>query len=109
MSPVKRLSSILFFSAAVTLAPAAELTFEKDVRPILKTHCTHCHGEDEKPKGGLDLRLRRFMDKTVEGGAHVLVSGSPAASEMVRLIRSGEMPKKGSKVPPKEVEIIEKW
>ena len=37
----------------------ALLTFEKDVRPILKTHCTHCHGIDESSrKGGLRLDER---------------------------------------------------
>ena len=41
------------------------LTFERDVRPILKAHCTHCHGEEEKPKAGVDLRLRRFMDRSL--------------------------------------------
>ena len=85
------------------------LTFEKDVRPILKAHCTHCHGEEEKPKGELDLRLRRFMDKVLEGGEHVLAPGRPDESEMVQLIRRGEMPKKGKKVSEADVAIIEQW
>lgn len=101
---------LLLFAVTVN-ARAGEgvLTFEKDVRPILKTHCTHCHGEEEKPKGGLDLRLRRFMDKALEEDKQVLVPGEPEKSEMVRLIRAGEMPKKGSKVPPAELAVIEKW
>src|SRR5688572_12354016 len=78
-------------------AETRELTFERDVRPILKAHCTHCHGEEEKLSGGVDLRLRRFMDKALEDGRHVLVPGQPGASEMVLLIREGEMPKKGKK------------
>jgi hypothetical protein len=92
-------------------ASEAVLTFEKDVRPILKTHCTHCHGEEEKPKGNLDLRLRRFMDKALEDDKdkHVLVAGDADKSELVQLIRRGEMPKKGSKVPAAELVVIEKW
>ncbi len=78
------------------------LTFEKDVRPIVKAHCTHCHGEEEKPKGKLDLRLRRFMDK-------VVVAGDPAKSKLVEMIRSGEMPEKGKKMPEAELAILEKW
>lgn len=78
------------------------LTFEKDVRPILKTHCTHCHGEEEKPKGGLDLRLRRFMEK-------VVVTGAPAKSKLVEMIRSGEMPEKGKPLSEAELAVIEKW
>src|SRR4029078_12542701 len=38
------------------------LTFERHVRPILKANCWVCHGDKAKPKGGLDLRLVRFMN-----------------------------------------------
>src|SRR5206468_1783148 len=40
--------------------PAAP-TFETQVRPILKAYCFDCHGEGEKLKGGLDLRLGRLI------------------------------------------------
>ncbi|MGB8166891.1 MAG: PSD1 and planctomycete cytochrome C domain-containing protein [Chthoniobacteraceae bacterium] len=104
---------LTFLAAALALASARaevqEVTFEHDVRPILKAHCTHCHGEEEKPKGGVDLRLRRFMDKELDGGDHVLVPGKPDESEMVRLIREGEMPKKGKKISAQELALIEKW
>ena len=100
-------TTCLLFS--LTFSHGAELMFEKDVRPILKAHCTHCHGEDEKPEGGVDLRLRRFMDKSLDDGGHVLVAGQPDASEMVKLIRAGKMPKKGKKVSPAELAIIERW
>lgn len=84
-------------------------TFEKDVRPILKTHCTHCHGEEEKPKGGVDLRLRRFMDKTMEDGLAMLTAGEVAKSGLVKIIRSGEMPKKGKPLSEEEIAVIEQW
>src|SRR6185503_2780882 len=62
--PISMVVAWLLF-AAVPLIASAPLTFEKDVRPILKAHCFECHGEGEKLKGGLDLRLRRLM---LEGG-----------------------------------------
>ncbi|WP_461784448.1 PSD1 and planctomycete cytochrome C domain-containing protein [Prosthecobacter sp.] len=80
----------------------ALLTFEKDVRPILKAHCTHCHGEEEKPEGGVDLRLRRFMDE-------IVVAGQPEKSQLVEVIRSGEMPEKGKPLTEAELNVIEKW
>ncbi len=103
--------SIFLFAllAATAFAQDHTLTFERDVRPILKIHCTHCHGEEEKPKGDLDLRLRRFMDKQIDAKTRVLVPGKPDESEMVRLIREGEMPKKGKKVSAAELAIIERW
>src|SRR5258708_5732280 len=41
------------------------LTYEQQIRPIFKAMCFPCHGEGDKLKGGLDLRLRRL---TVQGG-----------------------------------------
>ncbi len=108
--PPLPLALVLALLAPVcTRAETRALTFEQDVRRILKAHCTSCHGEEEKPKGGVDLRLRRFMDKELEGGGHVLLPGKPDDSEMVRLIREGEMPKKGKKLSAEELATIERW
>ncbi len=107
---MKLTPAVLLCSLAVTAHGAERmLTFEKDVRPLLKTHCTHCHGEEEKPKGGVDLRLRRFMDLKLDDEKHVIVAGQPAQSELVRLIKSGEMPKKGKPMSEADLAIIEKW
>ena len=84
-------------------------TWEADVRPILKAHCTHCHGEDEPVEGGVDLRLRRFLDREAEGYGALLVPGDPSAGELLRVIRSGEMPKAGKKVSAEELATIERW
>ena len=54
------LAALLVGSAGLRSAESPD--YETEIRPILKEHCTHCHGEEEKPKGGVDLRLRRFMD-----------------------------------------------
>ena len=85
-----------------TSAAERVLTFERDVRPIIKAHCTHCHGEEDKPEGGVDLRLRRFMDE-------ILVPGHPAKSKLVEVIRSGEMPEKGKPLTEVQLGVIEKW
>ncbi len=111
---LKRLLYLPFILLAICAmksrsAETNALTFEHDVRPILKAHCFLCHGEEEKPKGGLDLRLRRFMDKELDGGVRILVAGKPEASELLRIIRDGEMPKQGKKVSAAELAVIEKW
>ena len=111
MHPIPR--SFLIFAAAAAASAAsvgaAELTFERDVRPILKRHCFHCHGEGEKLKGGVDLRLRRLMEMPSAEGAHPLVPGKPEESEMLTLVREGEMPAKGDKLKPAEITTLEKW
>ncbi len=102
-------SLLLFASLTVARALDREVTFERDVRPILKAHCTGCHGEEEELKGGVDLRLRRFMDKPLKEGGHVVVPGKPDESELVLLVREGEMPKKGKKLTPEQLAVLEQW
>jgi cytochrome c553 len=89
-------------------ATDAGLTFEKDIRPILKANCFDCHGETEKPKGGLDLRLRRFMVAGGESGP-AIVPGKPKESHLLLLLRQGEMPKRDKKLAAAEIERIEQW
>src|SRR5947209_1238944 len=106
-------SQILLFAAILipsfALAESPELTLEHDVRPILKEHCFHCHGEGDKLKGGVDLRLRRFMEIPTKDGDHVMVPGKPEESEMVKLVKEGEMPEKGKKLTSKEIATLEQW
>ncbi len=107
---MKRFGLVGFIAFASTASGEEPvLTFEKDVRPLLKAHCTLCHGEEEKPKGGVDLRLRRFMDAPLDSGATLLVPGKPEASELVAIIERGEMPKKGHPVPTEQLDIIRQW
>lgn len=82
--------------------------FEKDVRPILKAHCFHCHGEDGETKAGLDVRLVHFMAKGGKSGP-AIVAGQPAESLLLDVLKSGEMPKEKPKLPDADIAIIEKW
>ncbi len=90
-------------------AAAALLTFESHVRPLFKVYCLDCHGEGEKLRGGLDLRLRRL---TVQGGdsGPAVDSGKPADSLLLQRVRDGEMPPgTKKKLSPTEVEVIARW
>ena len=87
----------------------AGVDYGTQIRPILRTACTHCHGEEEKPAGGVDLRLRRFMAGKTEDGSAVVEPGAPERSELVRVLREGEMPKKGRKLTESQVALIETW
>jgi mono/diheme cytochrome c family protein len=96
--------------AAPAPKPAATgpLTFEKDIRPILKANCFHCHGEEEKVKGGLDVRLRHLIAKGGESGP-AIVPGKPDKSRLFTMVRDGEMPKSEKKLSPAQVEVIRQW
>src|SRR5258707_672103 len=103
----RTLAILALFTALSRVAAAApELSFEKDVRPILKAHCFHCHGED-RTKGGLDVRLVSLL---LDGGGTgpAIVPGKPSDSLLLDLVHKGEMPKKGKRLTPQEVPTIER-
>ena len=105
--PVALLGACLL--AATGLRAIEAPNYETQIRPIMKEHCTHCHGEEEKPKGGIDLRLRRFMDGKTEDGDPMLTPGHPEKSALFTLTRDGEMPKKGKKMPEGQQALLEAW
>lgn len=87
---------------------AAPLTYEKDVRPILKAHCFHCHGEDGEAKGGLDVRLRHLLLSGGDSGP-AIIPGQARKSLLVEVLHSGEMPKGAKKLADVEIATIERW
>jgi mono/diheme cytochrome c family protein len=113
-----RLSSLLQSCALTVLAvgifPAAngaasgDVTFERDVRPILKAHCFQCHGEEGEVKGDLDVRLKRLLEKGGETGP-AIVAGKPHESLLIELVKEGEMPKKAKPLKPEEIATLEQW
>lgn len=94
-------------SAITNFADQPQLVFERDVRRILKTHCFHCHGEEEKREAGLDVRLVRQLTAGGESGA-AIVAGNAKASLLWQRIEAGEMPPKG-KLSPAEKQSIRDW
>jgi hypothetical protein len=86
-----------------------EPKFESHVRLILKQHCFHCHGEEEHPEGGLDLRLVRFMKAGGDSG-EAIVPGSPEESLLLQRVVDGEMPPDESKLmSAEEIAVLRDW
>lgn len=94
--------------AATGDTPGSTPVFESDVRPILRAYCLDCHGADPELKGGLDLRLRRFIARGGKSGP-AIEPGRPDRSLMIERLRSGEMPPEGKPVPPEKIEVLEAW
>ena len=89
-------------------AADAPLVFERDVRPILKAACFQCHGEEEKPKGKLDLRLVRLMSA---GGKHgpAIVPGKPDESPLWERVEADEMPEGPKKLTAAQKSTLKRW
>jgi hypothetical protein len=82
--------------------------FETHVRPILKTHCFQCHGEEPELAGGLDLRLVRLMQEGGDSGP-ALLAGDESDSLIVDRIASNEMPPGAKKLTDDEKAIVQDW
>ncbi len=85
-----------------------KIHFETEIRPILKAYCLDCHGGTDKPKGGLDLRLKRFAVKGGDSGTS-LVEGNPSASLLWERMSQGDMPPGEKKVPSDQIALVERW
>ncbi|WP_417747193.1 PSD1 and planctomycete cytochrome C domain-containing protein [Rosistilla oblonga] len=75
---------------AIPALSAAEVEFNRDVRPILAETCYACHGFDEAAREG-DLRLDTFSGATgADGGSTAIVPGDPDDSELMLRVLSDD-------------------
>ncbi|MCC6492903.1 MAG: DUF1553 domain-containing protein [Pirellulales bacterium] len=106
------LSSLVILFAGLRPAgaegPSEPVAFETHVRPILKAHCWHCHGEAEVREGSLDARQARSLVVGGDSGP-ALVPGDHAASLIYQRIAAGEMPPGEKKLTPPQIELVARW
>ncbi len=87
----------------------AEVSFHRQVRPILESNCGDCHNRDKK-KGGLEAVRFEGLLKGGENGV-VVVAGNPDASALLKSISGPdpEMPLSGDPLTAAEVALIAQW
>ena len=90
--------------------PALALSFERDVRPILRKRCGNCHNA-ERPRGELDLMTYFGV---VAGGASgkVAVAGKPEDSPIYTQpahLEDPKMPPNAPKIPQREIDVLRRW
>lgn len=91
-----------------TDAPAASgISFANDIQPILGAKCAKCHGV-EQVKEGLDVQTYDALMAGSFNGS-VITPGNANDSLFVQLIVEGEMPNRGTKVTPEELQVIIDW
>ncbi|QDS88788.1 Planctomycete cytochrome C [Rosistilla ulvae] len=78
---------------------AADVEFNRDVRPILAEYCYACHGFDEAAREA-DLRLDTFAGATgADGGSTAITPGDPDDSELMLRVLSDDP---DTVMPPRE-------
>lgn len=87
--------------------PVGEVSFADDVLPIIESRCVKCHGGDKIEEG----LLMRTYDEIMAGSENgpIVVPGDTVNSSMVELVTAKEMPKKGPKLTPLQIQIITNW
>ncbi|MDO8540513.1 MAG: PSD1 and planctomycete cytochrome C domain-containing protein [Opitutaceae bacterium] len=87
--------------ARATTPVEAEQVFVQHVQPLFKAKCLPCHGEDEeKMKGGFDLRTRATMLEGGDSFTPAVVAGRPDESPLYLAVTRGHSD--WEPMPPKE-------
>src|SRR5688572_5194210 len=83
-----RAVALLIILLPLTVA-AAEVRFNRDVRPILSDRCYACHGPDSNSrKSELRLDSEGAAKADLQKGRRGIVAGSPEQSEVFKRITS---------------------
>lgn len=98
-------------SFAVAPAPADELQFERDIRPLLERRCFACHAHGQEIKSGLVLDSLEGIATGGKGGP-VIVAGKPEESRLILAVRrvspTLQMPP-DTHLPQEEIVLLAAW
>lgn len=97
---------------AATLAPTeaampAGVSFSKDVLPILQSRCSSCHSGEQARKGLSVISYETLMAGSTDGA--VIIPGDANGSLLIQLVSSGQMPQRGPKLTPEQIQMIIDW
>ena len=113
--PFSLLIPITLIGATVS-GIAAEVSFQRDIRPLLSDRCFKCHGYDDQSREA-DLGLHLFEEATRDlGGYQAIKPGDAATSELIKRLTSNDpeevMPPPKSNKPrftAAEVALMKQW
>ena len=97
----------IFRIGSTGAAPSTDVSYAKDVRPILESRCATCH-MGEFVSAGLDMNTYESLMAGSQNGP-VIVPGDAGDSLLVEKITEGKMPKRGPKLTPAQIQTITDW
>ncbi len=105
---------LLPLAAACTLH-AQDISYNRDIRPILSENCFSCHGPDKRARKA-DRRIDTADGARAEiEGVRAIVPGDLAKSDAVVRIESHDAdekmppPKSDKKLKPEQIALLKKW
>jgi hypothetical protein len=100
--------STLSAQAEAELKAAGQwVSFTEQIAPIFHQHCVACHNR-RNAQGRYNMADYRSILSVGESGEAIL-PGDAAASHLVEMIESGEMPYESDPLPPDQVELVKRW
>ena len=95
--------------AATEAVPAggATVSFANDILPIIQSRCINCHGGD-RTEEGLSMNSHTEIMAGSENGS-VVTPGDAVNSLLAQMVVEQEMPKRGPKLTPPQVQLIVDW
>ncbi len=112
----KSIPAVLLLLMGPTVHARGDISFNRDVRPILAEHCWRCHGFDEHARqAGLRLDVREDALGVADSRATAIVPHSPDDSELVARITATD---ESLRMPPVEthkrltglqIQILRQW
>ncbi len=90
-----------------TTQAAASISFARDVLPILQANCSNCHGGSTSSGG---FSINTYQDVMAGGNTgSVVLPGDGQNSYLIQLLQKGTMPRRASKLPDAQIQIIMDW
>lgn len=99
----------------ISVAAAATVDFNRDIKPILSNKCYTCHGPDKderKAKLRLDTREGALRDL---GGYAAIIPQKVTTSELIKRVTTADEedlmppPEKGGRLSSREVQMLKDW
>jgi Protein of unknown function (DUF1553)/Protein of unknown function (DUF1549)/Planctomycete cytochrome C len=104
------LCAVSIFDAAL-----ADISFNRDIRPILSENCYSCHGPDKRARKA-ERRIDNAEGAYAEnGGARAFAPGDLAKSDAWARVNSTDPddhmppPKSGKKLKPEQIALLKEW
>jgi mono/diheme cytochrome c family protein len=96
---------------AETAAASHSLTYQRELKPLLRGRCVACHGPVTQ-EGGLRLDAARLLITGSDQGP-VIVAGSSETSRLIERVTASDpaerMPPKGAALTDREVQLLRTW
>ncbi|MGV3482817.1 MAG: DUF1549 domain-containing protein, partial [Planctomycetaceae bacterium] len=110
MLPCRLALAVWFALAACLPAVSSDVSFNRDIRPILSENCFFCHGPDAGTREA-DLRLDDEQSATMSA----IVPGDSDASEVMARVLSSDPdtamppPSSGRVLSPEQIQKLKQW